>query len=71
MCRFEDKFRYDDQGLPRVWQQGENIEKFYLAARDSAEETIFLFSKLPIPESAKNDNIAADEVQLTLFYEMA
>lgn len=34
--RFEDKFRYDANGLPVVWGQGDDIQGAYVKARDHA-----------------------------------
>jgi hypothetical protein len=32
---FEDKFRYDEAGVPRVWRPSDDIEGFFTRARDS------------------------------------
>jgi hypothetical protein len=48
--KFEDLFRYDQDGLPRVFKQGDNIDKFFKDARDSCEGLIQLFSKMPLPD---------------------
>lgn len=31
---FEEKFRYDDKGLPRVWKPEDDIDSFFKKARD-------------------------------------
>ncbi|KAI3649767.1 hypothetical protein MP228_005399 [Amoeboaphelidium protococcarum] len=48
--KFEQHFRYDENGLPRVWQQNENIEPYFLAARDKTELMITRLAKMPLPE---------------------
>lgn len=32
--RFEDKFRYDENGVPRVWKPGDDIDTAFRQARD-------------------------------------
>jgi hypothetical protein len=32
--RFEDKFRYDEQGLPKVWKPEDDIDAYFKKARD-------------------------------------
>lgn len=36
--RFEEKFRYDDKGLPKVWKPEDDIDSYFKKARD---EVIF------------------------------
>lgn len=43
--RFEDHFRYNAEGLPRVWQKGVDIDTCFREARDSAEQLISLFAE--------------------------
>ena len=33
---FEDRFRYDDQGLPRVWKPDDDIETAFKTAKEEA-----------------------------------
>ncbi|KAJ1960459.1 Dynamin-like GTPase that mediates homotypic ER fusion [Dipsacomyces acuminosporus] len=47
----EDKFRYDDNGLPRVWKPSDNIDQEFAAAREHAQKLLSLFSKIDISES--------------------
>ncbi|GAP90094.1 putative protein SEY1 [Rosellinia necatrix] len=42
---FEDKFRYDDAGVPRIWRPGDDIEGIYTRARESTLTLIPLLSK--------------------------
>lgn len=46
-ARFEDKFRYDAEGLPVVWGQGDDVQGAYIRARDHA------LLLLPVLSSAK------------------
>lgn len=42
---FEDKFRYDDEGVPRIWRPTDDIEGLYTKARESTLELIPLLSR--------------------------
>lgn len=42
---FEDKFRYDEEGVPRIWRPTDDIEGLYTKARESTLELIPLLSK--------------------------
>lgn len=37
---FEDKFRYDEEGVPRIWRPTDDIEGLYTKARESTLELI-------------------------------
>ncbi|ROT43573.1 SEY1 protein [Sodiomyces alkalinus F11] len=42
---FEDKFRYDDAGVPRIWSPADDIEGIYTRARESTLTLIPLLSR--------------------------
>ncbi|KAL1648010.1 Dynamin-like GTPase that mediates homotypic ER fusion [Diplodia intermedia] len=42
---FEDKFRYDDTGVPRIWRPTDDIEGIYTRARESTLTLIPLLSR--------------------------
>lgn len=42
---FEDKFRYDEEGVPRIWRPTDDIEGIYTKARESTLELIPLLSR--------------------------
>ena len=42
---FEDKFRYDDDGVPRIWRPTDDIEGIYTKARESTLTLIPLLSR--------------------------
>ncbi|KAI7866873.1 RHD3/Sey1 [Spinellus fusiger] len=46
--RFEEKFRYDEHGLPRVWKPSDDIDAHFKRARDDALTLIPLFSKIQL-----------------------
>ncbi|CAK7202313.1 Dynamin-like GTPase that mediates homotypic ER fusion [Sporothrix eucalyptigena] len=42
---FEDKFRYDEAGVPRIWRPSDDIEGIYTRARESTLALIPLLSR--------------------------
>ncbi|KAJ1723669.1 Dynamin-like GTPase that mediates homotypic ER fusion [Coemansia erecta] len=49
----EDRFRYDEAGLPRVWRPSDDIDSQFAAARSAAQSLLPMFSKIDIRESIK------------------
>ncbi|KAF2770789.1 root hair defective 3 GTP-binding protein [Teratosphaeria nubilosa] len=45
---FEDKFRYDEEGVPRIWRPTDDIEGMYTRARESTLTLIPLLSKFKL-----------------------
>ncbi|KAI9742499.1 MAG: Dynamin-like GTPase that mediates homotypic ER fusion [Claussenomyces sp. TS43310] len=48
---FEDKFRYDDAGVPRIWRPTDDIEGAYTKARESTLTLIPLLSRFRLAET--------------------
>jgi protein SEY1 len=48
---FEDKFRYDEAGVPRIWRPTDDIEGLYTRARESTLTLIPLLSKFYLAET--------------------
>lgn len=48
---FEDKFRYDDAGVPRIWRPSDDIEGIYTRARESTLKLIPLLSRFRLAET--------------------
>ncbi|RDW88185.1 putative protein sey1 [Coleophoma cylindrospora] len=48
---FEDKFRYDDDGVPRIWRPTDDIEGMYTKAKDSTLTLIPLLSRFRLAET--------------------
>lgn len=42
---FEDKFRYDEEGVPRIWRPTDDIESLYTKARESTLGLVPLLSR--------------------------
>ncbi|KAJ5902089.1 Protein sey1 [Penicillium taxi] len=49
---FEDKFRYDDDGVPRIWRPTDDIEGIYTRARESTLTLIPLLSRFRLSETS-------------------
>ena len=48
---FEDKFRYDMDGVPRIWRPTDDIESLYTAARASTLSLIPLLAHFTLPST--------------------
>ncbi|KAL6300479.1 RHD3/Sey1 [Sparassis latifolia] len=49
---FEERFRYDEHGVPRVWRPGDDIDGAFKNARDQTLELVPVYSKIsPIDPS--------------------
>ncbi|KAI8059377.1 RHD3/Sey1 [Gilbertella persicaria] len=48
--RFEEKFRYDDHGLPRVWKPEDDIDAYFRRAKEDTLTLISLFAKINLKE---------------------
>lgn len=49
---FEDKFRYDEEGVPRIWRPTDDIEGLYTKARESTLELIPLLSRFRLVKTS-------------------
>jgi hypothetical protein len=54
---FEDKFRYDEAGVPRIWRPTDDIEGLYTKAKDSTLKLIPLLSKFQLAETYAAPNL--------------
>jgi len=48
--KFEEVFRYDKSGLPRIWNNNDDIDSFFKKAKDEALALISLFTFIDISE---------------------
>lgn len=48
---FEDKFRYDEAGVPRIWSPTDDIEGIYTKARESTLTLVPLLSRFRLAET--------------------
>lgn len=49
---FEDKFRYDEAGVPRIWRPTDDIEGIYTKARESTLTLIPLLSRFQLSQTS-------------------
>lgn len=49
---FEDKFRYDAEGVPRIWRPTDDIESHYTSARSSTLHLIPLLSQFQLASTS-------------------
>ncbi|CEP07813.1 hypothetical protein [Parasitella parasitica] len=59
--RFEEKFRYDDKGLPKVWQPEDDIDSYFKKARDETLLLIKIFSKVDLSLDEDFEIISTDD----------
>ncbi|KNE55739.1 hypothetical protein AMAG_01616 [Allomyces macrogynus ATCC 38327] len=62
-AKFEEKFRYDDQGVPRVWSSADDIDGVYKKARDEAAALLASYSE-PAPLPAVQGLVADRDLAL-------
>ncbi|KAK4458681.1 RHD3/Sey1 [Cladorrhinum samala] len=56
---FEDKFRYDDEGVPRIWRPTDDIEGIYTKARESTLGLVPLLSRFRLSETVAPPDLPA------------
>lgn len=56
---FEDKFRYDQDGVPRIWRPTDDIEGLYTRARESTLTLIPLLSKFRLSRTSSSPPLDA------------
>ncbi|KAK3074300.1 Dynamin-like GTPase that mediates homotypic ER fusion [Teratosphaeriaceae sp. CCFEE 6253] len=49
---FEDRFRYDDEGVPRIWRPTDDIEGMYTRAREGTLELIPLLARFRLARTS-------------------
>lgn len=60
MTRFEEKFRYDDTGVPKVWKPEDDIDLYFKKARDETLSLIKIFSKI---DTSKDEDFHIDSTE--------
>ncbi|KAG5652873.1 Dynamin-like GTPase that mediates homotypic ER fusion [Sphagnurus paluster] len=59
---FEERFRYDDEGVPRVWKPEDDIDTAFKKAKDETLDLVPLFSKISPVDSALEYSLPSDTV---------
>jgi hypothetical protein len=49
---FEDRFRYDENGVPRIWRPSDDIDGYFARARDQTLKLIPILSKFNLSETS-------------------
>jgi protein SEY1 len=49
---FEERFRYDEHGVPRVWKPDDDIDSAFTKAKDVMLELISLYAKI-VPQDSE------------------
>ncbi|GIZ46552.1 hypothetical protein CKM354_000967500 [Cercospora kikuchii] len=49
---FEDKFRYDEEGVPRIWRPTDDIESMYTKARESTLTLVPLLARFKLSRTS-------------------
>ena len=52
---FEERFRYDEQGVPRVWKPDDDIDGTFKKAKDVTLELISLYAKIEPEDSEQTE----------------
>jgi hypothetical protein len=61
--KFEEIFRYDKSGLPRIWNGNDDIDSFFKKAKDEALALISLFTFIDISEQKIRKITGIEELQ--------
>ncbi|KAI8621125.1 RHD3/Sey1 [Chytriomyces sp. MP71] len=58
---FESRFRYDEQGVPRLWNLDDPIEAIFSLSMDEADKSLNVYAKMDVPLKMIGDNIIEDQ----------
>ncbi|KAJ7739031.1 RHD3/Sey1 [Mycena maculata] len=61
---FEERFRYDDKGVPRVWKPEDDIDSAFKKAKDETLNLIPLYSKIQPTDPSLEYTLPADSIEL-------
>ncbi|KAF8825019.1 hypothetical protein HHX47_DHR7000026 [Lentinula edodes] len=64
-AHFEERFRYDEQGVPRVWKPEDDIDGVYRKAKEQTLELIPLYSKIVPLDSSVAYVLPPDAISLS------
>ncbi|KAF7315819.1 Protein SEY1 [Mycena indigotica] len=62
---FEERFRYDATGVPRVWKPEDDIDGAFKVAKDQTLDLIPLYSKIQPADSTLEYTLPADSIAIT------
>ncbi|KAI8825342.1 RHD3/Sey1 [Chytriomyces cf. hyalinus JEL632] len=58
---FEARFRYDENGVPRLWSLDDPIDTFFQVATDDADKSLNIYAKMDVPLKMIGDYIIEDQ----------
>ena len=61
---FEDRFRYDEAGVPRVWKPADDIDALFRKAKEEVRQAIYSMSIsdiMMLADSCFNSSVLADQ----------
>jgi len=61
--KFEEVFRYDKNGLPRIWNNNDDIDSFFKKAKEEALALISLFTFIDISEQKIRDITGLEDLK--------
>lgn len=53
-AHFEERFRYDETGVPRVWKPKDDIKGVFKVAKDETLALVLLYAKI-VPKQSENE----------------
>ncbi|CAK5281294.1 unnamed protein product [Mycena citricolor] len=63
-AHFEERFRYDETGVPRVWKPEDDIDGAFKKAKDQTLDLIPLYSKIQPQDSSLEYTLPEDSINL-------
>jgi len=63
---FEERFRYDEHGIPRVWKPEDDIDAAFRKARDQTLELVPLYSRIQPQDSSLEFSLPSDTDEAAL-----
>jgi len=63
---FEERFRYDENGVPRVWKPEDDIDAAFRKARDQTLELVPLYSRIQAQDSSLEFSLPSDTDEAAL-----
>jgi len=68
---FEDRFKYDEQGVPRIWKASDDVDTIFKDARESTLQLIPVFSEITLHKTGSHPSLdippPADYTEKTFF----
>ncbi|PVU97747.1 hypothetical protein BB561_000390 [Smittium simulii] len=66
--KFEEKFKYTDKGVPKIWAAGDDIDTKFAFAKDESVKLLPLYAKIDFSSVSKNKKLSATIGQTDFFY---